>query len=376
MSFADLETIAFDAEHLPEQAQWASRITVRLPAQLIRNLAGGLPALSNPDVESLARSAAADLRLRAAFTNRPPASARLPVNYHVLPSAARRMMGRAIGYVQRARQASWSRFPGWPIDLSADLAADLAGERGIVFRRTPVLLSHDIDSPEGLKNLMEMFLPIEEAVGARSANYIVPCAWPVDHAILAEVRDRGHEIGVHGYNHANQTPFADDDERRRRLAGGRAFGDRYSAIGYRSPSLLRTPALLADLAQLYRYDSSIPTSGGAFPVPNNGCASARPWRLGNLWEIPVTLPRDGSLRFLGYAPEQIGNLWCETADTIARSGGIISLLTHCEARFSGNKAMLATYRSFVEWISRDSRFEFMRMADLVDQIEASGAEGK
>jgi len=374
MSFADLETITFDAKHLPEQAQWASGVTVRLPTQLVRGLADGPAALLNPDVGNLARSAARDLRLRAAFTNRPPASARMPVNYHVLPGAARRVMGRVIGAVQHARQASWSRFPGWPIDLSADLAADLAGESGITFRRTPVLLSHDIDSPEGLKNLVDMFLPIEEAVGARSANYVVPCAWPIDDALLGEVQGRGHEIGVHGYNHANQTPFADQDERRRRLAAGRAFGDRYGATGYRAPSLLRTPALLADLAPLYAYDSSIPTSGGAFPVPNNGCASARPWRLGDLWEIPVSMPRDGSLRFLGYSPERIGDFWRNTAVTIARSGGIISLLTHCEARFSGNGAMLAAYRSFVEWVAKDSRFEFVLMRDLVRQIEASGAD--
>ena len=83
---------------------------------------------------------------------------------------------------------------------------------------------------------------------------------------------------------------------------GPRFGDRYDATGYRAPSLLRTAALIADLGPLYRYDASIPTFDGAFPVPNNGCASARPWRIGSLWEIPLTPPRDGNLRFLGYQP--------------------------------------------------------------------------
>jgi hypothetical protein len=135
------------------------------------------------------------------------------------------------------------------------------------------------------------------------------------------------------------------------------------------PSLVLTAALLADLAPLYRYDASIPTSGGAFPVPNNGCASARPWRIGNLWEIPLTLPRDGSLRFLGYDPEAIGALWRDAAITISRSGGIVSLLTHCESAFSGDPAMLGIYRGFLEWLASDPRFEFARADRLVSSLE-------
>ena len=60
----------------------------------------------------------------------------------------------------------------------------------MTFARTPVLLTHDIDSPEGLRNLHRMFLPLEEAVGARSANYIVPCAWPVDDAVVQDLLAR------------------------------------------------------------------------------------------------------------------------------------------------------------------------------------------
>ena len=214
-----------------------------------------------------------------------------------------------------------------------------------------------------------MFLPIEEHVGAVSTNFIVPCRWPVDTALVLEVKARGHEIGVHGYDHGNRTPFCGDAEREKRLRTGRAFGDQYEAAGYRAPSLLRTMALLLALEKHYCYDSSIPTSGGAFPVPNNGCASARPWRLGNIWEIPLTMPRDGSLRFLGYSPTQIGNMWRTVAETIAMSGGIVSLLTHCEAGFSGNRPMLSTYRSFIEWIKSDDRFEFMRMDQLAFALE-------
>lgn len=349
---------------------WAEGLPLNLPEPLLR-------MLERPTPETIAagRQAAEALRLAAAFTDVPPVSARLPFSYQAVPGPLRRFLGKVIGRIQRRRQHAWARYPGWPLDLSADAAADLVGASKIAFARTPVLLTHDIDSAEGLRNLCVMFLPLEEAVGARSANYIVPCAWPVDAALVQEVVARGHEIGVHGYDHANRTPFLPEKERRARLDAGHAFARAYGGVGYRAPSLLRTAALIDDLRPLYRYDSSIPTSGGAFPVPNNGCASARPWRFGTLWELPLSMPRDGSLRFLGHSPTEIGAVWRETASQIARSGGMVCLLTHCEAGFSGNPPMLAQYRAFLKWISAEARFEFVRPVDLVDRLDLAHPAG-
>jgi peptidoglycan/xylan/chitin deacetylase (PgdA/CDA1 family) len=364
---SELVRIRIDGDGFPERAKWATGMWVNFPEPLAARVTS--QSLEQSDTPTLAGTAADELRMLAAYTPAPPVSARLPVNYRRMPAPTRRLIARVIGCVQWARRSTWSRFPGWPIDLSADVAADLAGRPSVSFSPTPVLLTHDVDSAEGLENLVCLFLPIEEAVGARSVNYIVPHAWPLDHGLIAEVARRGHEVGVHGYDHANRTPFLPAEERQQRLALGKKFGDRYGAIGYRAPSLLRTKQLLSDLAPLYRYDSSIPTSGGPFPVPNNGCASARPWRMGELWEIPITLPRDGSLQFLGYSPEAIGRLWQETAQIVARSGAIVSLLTHCEYGFSGNDQMLAAYRSFVEFIAADERFDFTRPCDLVERLQ-------
>ena len=113
----------------------------------------------------------------------------------------------------------------------------------------------------------------------------------------------------------------------------------------------------------------MPTSGGPFPVPNNGCATARPWRLGNIWEIPITLPRDGSLQFLGYSPGAILRLWQDIGQLVARAGGIVSLLTHCERGFSGNPSMLAIYRAFIEYAAASGQFDFVRPCDLVGTLQ-------
>jgi hypothetical protein len=362
------ELVQICVHDLPARASWAAGLTVRLPTALASWLEGVHGCWDREGLLNEASNAAEYLRECAAFTETPPASSRMPINYRIVPAAMRQLIATAIGRLQRAREHTWSRFPGWPLDLSSDLATDLSGAPTFKFDQTPALLTHDIDSAEGLANLLRWFLPAEEAVGARSTNYVVPHAWPHDHGLLNEIVARGHEIGVHGFDHANKTPFASQEERRQRLEAGRAFGDRFAAIGYRAPSLLRTRALLGDLAPLYRYDASIPTSGGPFPVPNNGCASARPWQIGTLWEIPLTLPRDGSLLFLGYDPKAIGQLWRDSAVTISRSGGIVSLLTHCESGFSGNPPMLATFRNFLDWLASDGRFEFIRSDQLVHRL--------
>ena len=327
---------------------------------------------------ALGRSATMDdiaaLRMLAAFTDKRPTSAKLPFSYTKVPPLARQVLARVIGRLQRARQSAWAKFPGWPVDLSVDALADLSGVASIKFPVTPVMVSHDIDSPEGLRNLVKDFLPTEESVGCRSANYIVPCAWPIDHGLLGETARRGHEIGIHGYDHSNQTAFASDAERSRRLAEGYRLAERYEGIGYRAPSLVRTRELIEGLKRHYKYDSSIPTSGGPFPVPNNGCATARPWRFGEMWELPLTMPRDGSLRFLGYSPDKILEMWKSSAEYIARSGGIICLLTHCEAGFSGNPPMLASYRAFLEWCAGNSWMRFTRPRDLIDELGARRAD--
>lgn len=313
------------------------------------------------------RSKADELRLSRAFTDSPPISSRLPFPYHRIPAALRTMIARAIGARLRRRKDRWAQFPGWPIDLSADILADWGGEvdgRISMSGRTPVVLTHDLDSPEGIANAVGHFLPLEEEVGARSTHFIVPCAWPLDLGLLGELESRGHELGLHGYDHANRTPFATEVERRARLDAAHPLMEQFQMRGYRAPSLLRTRALLDDLSARFAYDSSIPTSGGPFPVPNNGCASARPFRIGGLTELPLSMPRDGSLLFMGYSPEEIFRLWWDCAELIAKSGGVVVLLTHCEERFSGNTAMLGVYRRFLGRLSESGRYVFVTAQDI------------
>jgi hypothetical protein len=260
-----------------------------------------------------------------AFTDVPPASARLPVSYQAVPGPVRAIIGSLIGRWNRGRADRWGAFPRWPIDLSADFLADLiddAPSRTPAARSgpAPVIITHDIDSPEGLSNLVSAFLPLEEAAGARSTNYVVPCAWPVDGRArqrnhLARTRDRRARLRSQ-QSHAVRRC----GDRAKRLDAARLFGDRHVATGYRAPSLLRTRALMRDLAPRFRYDSSIPTPAACFQLRTTAVR-----RLGlfdrNHHRTADFAATRWMLRFLGYRPDDIIRLWTECAEMIARAGG-------------------------------------------------------
>jgi len=373
----DLVWIKPSVTRADDARRWADGLDLALPSEALkvlgvssRQCVDGWPVPVEP-VPQLERYVHA-LRLRAAFTDVAPTSSRLPFSYHLLPSFVRDMVAHAIGRWKFRQVRQWAKFPCWPLDLSADFLADLAGldNRVSVRGRTPVLLTHDLDSAEGVTNFLKHFTDLEERAGARSHNFVVPCGYPLDAAKLREIVARGHKIGVHGYDHSNKTPFADGQTRKERLDSGLRALQPFQAEGYRAPSLLRTETLLQNLAGRYRFDSSIPTSGGLFPIPNNGCASARPFLIGGLWELPLSLPRDGSLRFLGYSPAQILQLWKEGSLKISQSGGIVVLLTHCERRFSGNPKMLRIYEEFLEFVAASEQFVFSSSDEIIAAAEA------
>jgi peptidoglycan/xylan/chitin deacetylase (PgdA/CDA1 family) len=385
MSSSDIELRrirVLGARHRPDLA-WAEGLDVVLPArvaerpELFRQGEGGVECLAPPAPLPGLEDEAQALRLRAAFIAAPVASARLPFGYQRVPVRLRDIAAKLLGRCKRSRQDRWARFPLWPLDLSADFLADLlAGpqRQAPAPGPAPVILSHDLDTKEGLDNLLGRFLDLEERHGARSVSFVPARAWPLDLAQLDELTARGHGLGIHGFDHNNRTPFCSPEERRQRLDAARPLIERYGAQGYRAPSLLRTSALLQDLEGLYRYDSSIPSSGGLFPQPNNGCATARPFRIGNIWELPLSMPRDAALWFLGYSPKEILDTWIACAEAIAASRGVITLLTHCEKRFTGKPPLWDVYRDFLDYLASDGRYAFSTPQDARASASSSGVK--
>ena len=62
------------------------------------------------------------------------------------------------------------------------------------------VLTHDVETAEGMRNVMRI-ADLEEELGFRSSWNIVPYKYPVDLGLVRELTSRGFEVGVHGYNH-------------------------------------------------------------------------------------------------------------------------------------------------------------------------------
>jgi hypothetical protein len=211
--------------------------------------------------------------------------------------------------LQRAnarRQLRSMRFPHWPqdstlTDLYAALLAARLAEAGL--ERVPFIgfwpggatwafcLTHDIDTATGQAASAAM-AGVEEARGLRAAWFVVPERYPVDHGLVARLRDAGHEIGVHGLQHSGRL-FASRAEfvaRRDRINGyARAWG----AVGFRSPATYRNPYWLPELD--VDYDSSY-MDNATFEPQRGGVCSAFPFMLSErMVELPITLPMDHTL---------------------------------------------------------------------------------
>ncbi len=303
-----------------------------------------------------------------------PASSKLPFSYQRVPHRIRWLVASMLVRINKLRIKRRLVFPQWPLDLSVDALNDILTVNSGDLDRHPqayVLLTHDIDTPESLKYLPG-FLEVEESFGVHSTNFVVPCGWDIDHGILERAFGQGHEIGIHGFNHDNRTPFLPRDEMAARIESAAALMTKYAAKGYRAPSLLRSKLLIDVLANYFTYDSSIPNTDGFYSGTGTGCATARPFHLGSLIEIPLTLPSDANLLFQGFRPGEILSLWMDSAKKLIRSGGIVHLLTHCEKRYSGNKTMLGIYREFVSFL-KSNALEFKTLAEAASQKRTCAA---
>jgi peptidoglycan/xylan/chitin deacetylase (PgdA/CDA1 family) len=301
-------------------------------------------------------AAIAELTGRAALTPRPPLSARLPFHYHRVPRRIRRLVRDAS--VKRRLRAS-EAFPSWPVEPSVEvlravyLAARRCAEPELEpaplwpeRRRFAVVLTHDVDSPEGMRVAGEL-AAAEEEHGLRSCWYVVGRDWPLDEDALDALSGASHEIGLHDAHHDNEGPFLASERLGERLDACAALVERYGIRGYRSPSMLRTGAMYEALRGRFAYDSSIPDAA-LLPV-RGGCATVFPVRHEGVPVVPLTLPPDGQLAGLGLDPDAVAERWIEKAEWVARAGGVAVVLTHPEPGFSADPPMQRAYRRFLAW---------------------------
>ena len=277
---------------------------------------------------------------------------------------AKRVIPRRLQLAARRVLVSWQGsppFPTWPFDASAAKLLALyarclleaTGSERLPFRwfwpqehRAAVVLTHDVESEAGLRNALAV-ADLEEARGFRSSFNIVGDWYRIDWGIVDELGERGFELGVHGIFH-DRSLFSDRKEFERQLPLIKSFQERLKAEGFRSPATHRVVDWLRELPACY--DCSIPMSDPYEPQPG-GCCSPWPFFLGNLVELPYTMPQDHTLFTLKRETDL--EVWTRQLAALKAVGGMAQCVTHPDPGYLGVATNRELYTQFLDLVLTD-----------------------
>jgi len=299
---------------------------------------------------------------RYARSGRPWLS-RLPFHYHRFPAWMRGAGGALL--TRAPTRPSPAPFPAFPVEKSLHALLHVLESCGCGWRdmtggrpgwpegkKYCVVLTHDADTADGCR-----FAPkvqaLERAMGFRSSWNVVGRLFEKNVRHVDTLAAEGGEIGLHGFDHRLRTPFQRPAAIRKRLGEMEPFLRRYAVRGYRSPCFVRSDALFSALAGTLRYDSSVPDADLFTPGRGRGgCCLARPYRIGELVELPVTLPFEIPLH-LGCAAEDLNRFWEAKIRWIRAAGGMVLVNTHPEPQYLGTPSVLRAYQTFLESLAGD-----------------------
>ncbi|MEX0612326.1 MAG: hypothetical protein WD229_09405, partial [Pirellulales bacterium] len=183
------------------------------------------------------------------------------------------------------------------------------------------VLTHDVETADGMRFVAKI-ADLEQGLGHRSSWNIVPHKYPVDYGLLRELRERGFEIGIHGYNHDGKLFFS-RTEFNRRATKINATLQSFGAVGFRAPMVHRNLAWMQALN--IEYDASCFDVDPYQAMPG-GVGGVWPFIAGRFVELPYTLPQDHTL-FVALR-ERDGRIWNRKLAYVAALRGMALLLTH------------------------------------------------
>jgi peptidoglycan/xylan/chitin deacetylase (PgdA/CDA1 family) len=271
------------------------------------------------------------------------------VYYRVKPLIPRRV--QIAGRRMLARRVRDYGFPRWPLEdgvlsllrFYAFCLLAALDEESLSFRwfwprghRAALILTHDVESADGLRRTLEI-ADIEQERGFRSSFNIVASWYPIDRGIVRELRDRGFEIGLHGLRH-DRSLFASREAFVRQLPAVAEAARQLGAQGFRSPSTYRVAEWLAELPVLY--DASMPHSDPFEPQPG-GCCTLWPYAIGNVIELPYTLTQDYTL-FTVLEARSV-DPWLRQVEAIEERHGLIQCVSHPDRGYLGDADKRAVY---------------------------------
>lgn len=266
----------------------------------------------------------------------------------LVPRAIQMRMKRGYTTVQ-----SRLEYPSWPAETGLQwflqlLVWTLASASGGVVphigfwpggRRFCAVLTHDVETMVGVGNI-ERLVEIEKSVGVRSCWNFVPERYPFSANIISELKQDGFEVGVHGLNHDGRL-FESRSLFSRRAPKINRYAKAWNAAGFRSPACHRNHDWMASGLLGFAYDSSYPDTDPYQPMPG-GCSTVFPWFLGDMVELPITLPQDHVVFDICGGS---GAAWRDKLEYIESVGGLALLIVHPDYMLDATR--LREYEQFL-----------------------------
>jgi peptidoglycan/xylan/chitin deacetylase (PgdA/CDA1 family) len=276
--------------------------------------------------------------------------------YYRLKPVLPRPLTRVMRQIYRTRQTAC--FPlGWPIEpryaqflwAVAGYALAECGMQTVDFtpfwpkgKTFAFVLTHDIETTAG-QRYVRAVADLEESLGFRSSFNFVPERYPLDETLIADLKTRGFEIGVHGLNHDGRL-FSSRQEFDRRALKINHYLDSLGAAGFRSPCTMRHPDWMQALA--ITYDSSFFDTDPHEPMCG-GVMSLWPFRVGRFIELPYTLVQDHTLTHI--LRETTPRLWLKKLAFIAAYHGMALVNTHPD--YLRKPVTWAVYEAFLRQVA-------------------------
>jgi peptidoglycan/xylan/chitin deacetylase (PgdA/CDA1 family) len=211
---------------------------------------------------------------------------------------------------------------------------------------TAIVLTHDVETQEGYE-FIPRIIEIENRYGFRSSWNLVAHKYSLHRPITDLIVERGHEIGIHGYNHDGTLYYSKDRFLRRAAYINEALR-KYGAVGFRSPQVHRNLAWLQHLDILY--DASCFDYDPYQPFPG-GTGSIWPFMAGKFVELPYTVPQDHTL-FYALKVRDI-SIWKKKTKWLAENQGMILTLTHPD--YLMRERRLAFYEEYLSYLNEIPR---------------------
>lgn len=265
----------------------------------------------------------------------------------------------------------------WPGDIKcvAMLTFDIDGVSGALNRdpdsaRLPSFMSMREYGPSVA---MPRILDMLDVYGIKASFYVPGYVAETHQSLVAEVHNRGHEIGHHGYIHEPPATLTREQEAEV-LDKGTSILESITGekpVGYRSPSWELSEHSLELLADRgFLYDSSLMGDDAPYLVDANGT---------QLVEIPVHWELDDApyynyapalgARGLMASPEHVYQVWSAGFEGMYHYGRSFMLTMH--PYVSGRPGRLRMVERLIQYIQGFPGVEFMRAVDVAKMFASS-----